>query len=217
MCLKVFTFSISSIYLILFYNNVIFLFQTKEKQEKDASVDNVEIKSEYGLASGNTDTIEDKGNDIKSNNENTANKDQQHNNQNKPIPKKEKTLYSCPVCKAVLDHKKRLHFHLRKHIAEPVCYLCKKRLAKMECLEAHLRRIHGQGLFDMKPEHATAMPKPVSTFVTYMEHFLHICTSYTKSHLQYLFSHFESRMLPGDSLCISTQSSLHSKSSICLP
>ena len=28
----------------------------------------------------------------------------------------------------------------------------------------------------------------------------------TKNHLQSLFSHFESRMLPGDSLCISTQS-----------
>ncbi len=79
-------------------------------------------------------------------------------------PKTGKLGNSCPVCKAVVDSKKRLLFHMRKHIAKPVCYLCGKRLKSKECLKEHLRRIHNQDLCDMKPEHATAMP--VSVFLS---------------------------------------------------
>ncbi len=86
----------------------------------------------------------------------------QDETEGKPIvTKTEKSGNICPVCKAVLDTRKRLVFHMRKHIAKPVCYLCGKRLKSMECLKEHLRRIHNQELCDMKPEHATAMPVSV--------------------------------------------------------
>ncbi len=87
----------------------------------------------------------------------------------------------CPVCKAVLDSKRRLIFHMRKHIAKPVCYLCGKRLKSMEVLKGHLRRIHNQELYEMKPEHATAMPVSVFCYhiITHPLCFANKCVEYS--------------------------------------
>ena len=86
------------------------------------------------------------------------------NNTNKPsIPRGNEIQNSCPVCKAVLESKMKLNFHVRKyHIAEPVCYLCGKSLKSMTCLKEHIRKIHKQEFYEMSPENATCTS--VSTY-----------------------------------------------------
>ncbi len=64
---------------------------------------------------------------------------------------------SCPICKMVLGTKIKLNYHMRKfHISEPVCYLCGNILISIEGLRTHLKRVHNQEFYHMKPEHASA-------------------------------------------------------------
>ncbi len=64
--------------------------------------------------------------------------------------------FNCPICNIVLETKMKLNFHMRKfHISEPVCYLCGNILISIEGLRTHLKRVHNQDFYQMKPEHAT--------------------------------------------------------------
>ena len=62
----------------------------------------------------------------------------------------------CPICGTTSDSERSLNMHMYKHIAEPVCYLCKKSCYDMKTLTQHVRSVHQQELYEMKPEHATA-------------------------------------------------------------
>ena len=62
----------------------------------------------------------------------------------------------CPICGTTSDSERSLNQHMYKHIAEPVCYLCEKSCYDMKTLIQHVRSVHQQELYEMRPEHATA-------------------------------------------------------------
>ncbi len=72
------------------------------------------------------------------------------------ISGEEKSKTTCGVCHAVLMSLTSLNLHMRTHIAEPVCYLCKERCDDMALLKTHIRKVHKQEFYHMKREHATA-------------------------------------------------------------
>ncbi len=104
--------------------------------------------------------IENADRDVDTREDNDKN---ERNNTNKPnIQEENENENICPVCKVMEDSKMKLNFHMRKyHIAEPICYLCGKSLKSMACLKEHIRKIHKQEFYEMRPEHATCIP-PVS-------------------------------------------------------
>ncbi len=129
--------------------------QVKVKSE-DSSVDTGgnDYEEEDTLDSVNKDLTNDEKDGI-----DTENKDEKTDVKNAKIPKGKRDFrVSCPVCRKVCENRPKLNFHMRKHLAEPVCYLCGKRLSNIRAVRNHVKAIHKQQFYQMKPEHATSGP-----------------------------------------------------------
>ena len=115
-------------------------FPNDVKSEGDSMT--TDVKPIEDLKEGSIDTKDDRG---------------EIDCSNSSIPDGNKPGNSCPVCKVEIHNKQKLNFHMRKyHIIEPVCNLCRRRLKNVCVLKKHLRRLHNQEFYEMRPEQVNA-------------------------------------------------------------
>ncbi len=79
-------------------------------------------------------------------------KEESENLDNSNNSEEDSSRSTCPICDMDFASKQKVNSHIKKsHLAEPVCYICGKRYKDLIILKIHIRKLHKQELYEIKP------------------------------------------------------------------